>query len=125
MKVIKNVGLILRNTVLTTLAGILYWPLVIAWNVITFPAQIVFLCVTRKRRLKERDRFYSDGDTFYDLTERVTKESDDELVSCIYGVMADVAQNTDKDMEPSVIYCMLQYVVIMYGRLLAVIWEWR
>jgi hypothetical protein len=74
--------------------------------------------------IKEIDRLYSDGDTFYDLAERIAEESDDKLVSSVYDVLADVAQNTDKDMEPSVIYCILQNVVIMYGKLLTLIWEW-
>ncbi len=119
-----NVGMILRNVVLTILAGILYWPLVIAGNLITLPAQIVLLCITKKRREKELKRFYRDGDTCYDLAERVVNETDDKLVAFMEYFAADIAENTDWNLEPSVIYCALQNLVVKYCDLFTFIWEW-
>ncbi len=119
-----NVGMILRNVVLTILAGILYWPLVIAVNLITLPAQIVLLCITKKRREKELNRFYRDGDTCYDLAKRVANETDDTLVAFMEDLAADIAENTNEDCEPSVIYCALQNLVVKYCDLFTLIWEW-
>lgn len=124
MKKIEVFGRTVLSCVLTFLAAVLYWPMVIVCNLITLPAQIVIINILNKRFDVETSKFNLECESVADFAEQLSYVTDDKLVAFESAAISDMLYNTNENGEPSVLKCCLWNLVRVYGDILNTIWDW-